>query len=236
MRRRRRRPGWRWTRSKNYIFAVSAVFALLFSGAIGMTIAWLTHQSGLTNQFEVANVAASVEETFNPDEGTKKDVSIQNDSSVPAYVRAAVTIWWEDADGNVLWGTPVAGTDYTIEWNLSSDTSTSGWVKGTDGFYYYTSSLDPKGSYDASDTPSTSDGKDTTVNLIDSCTENNAEAHRNDGKYLVVDIAAQVIQADPSQAVTEAWGDDNGGAVTGVSADGSLVISTGSTGGEGDAP
>lgn len=235
MRRRRRRPGWRWTRSKNYIFAVSAVFALLFSGAIGMTIAYLTHQSGLTNQFEVANVAASVEETFNPDEGTKKDVSIQNDSSVPIYVRAAVTVWWEDKDGNVLWGTPEAGTDYEITWNLSLDASKSNWVKGTDGFYYYTAPLDPKGSSDASDTSGTSGGKDTTVNLIDSCTENNAEAHRNDGKYLVVDIAAQVIQADPSHAVTEAWGSGSGGSVTGVSTDGSLTISTGSTGGEGDA-
>lgn len=235
MRRRRRRLGWRWTRSKNYIFAVSAVFALLFSGAIGMTIAYLTHQSGLTNQFEVANVAASVEETFNPDEGTKKDVSIQNDSSVPAYVRAAVTVWWEDKDGNVLWGTPEAGTDYEITWNLSSDTSTSGWVKGTDGFYYYTSPLDPKGSYDASDTPGTSDGKDRTENLINSCTEIGADEHHAAGKYLVIDIAVQSIQADPSQAVTEAWGDDNGGSVTGVSADGSLTISTGSTGGEEDA-
>lgn len=237
MRRMRKRPGWRRTRSKNYIFAVLAVFALLFSGVAGMSIAYLVHQAGLINRFAVAEVKASVEENFRPEQGEKADVCIRNESSVPVYVRAAVSVWWEDAAGSVLWGIPAAGTDYEITWNLS-DQPAAGWVRGTDGFYYYTNSLEPA---DASD------GQNRTEDLISSCKEINADTHREEGKYLVVDIAAQVIQADPPRAVTEAWGSESGGSVSSVSADGGLEILeaaasenseilTDSTGGEEDAP
>ena len=49
-----------------------------------------------------------------------------------------------------------------------------------------------------------------TKNLIDSIS---VSMSYSDGRQLVVDIAVQSIQADPADAVTEAWGiapDENG--------------------------
>ena len=47
-----------------------------------------------------------------------------------------------------------------------------------------------------------------------------------DGRHLVVEIDVQAVQADPVDAVSEAWGPDRGGAVTGVATDGTLTVSS----------
>ena len=47
-----------------------------------------------------------------------------------------------------------------------------------------------------------------------------------DDRHLVVEIDVQAVQADPVDAVKEAWGLDRGGAVTGVAADGTLTVSS----------
>ena len=51
----------------------------------------------------------------------------------------------------------------------------------------------------------------------------------DDGRIFYVDIAAQSIQATPADAVKEAWGEENGGAVETAAVDGSLKVSTDST-------
>lgn len=217
--RRRRRARYQ----KNSICALSILLALLIGGTAGLTVAYLSHRSGITNEFETGNVETQVEENFDGD--TKTDAGVANTGNVPAYVRVAVTVYWEDKDGNILWGTPGENADYSILWNLSEDPAAAGWVRGSDGCYYYTVPLEPEGA---------DDGTDRTEALITSCREENAEEHRRDGRYLVVDIAAQSVQAEPSQAVVDAWGSENGGSVRSVGSDGSLVIEAGSTDGEGD--
>ena len=65
----------------------------------------------------------------------------------------------------------------------------TGWVTGSDGYYYYTSPV-------AAD--------DTTGVLIKSCTEITGKAPV--GCNLSVEIMAEAIQSVPEEAVEDAWG------------------------------
>ena len=58
----------------------------------------------------------SVQETLSGN--VKSDVKAKNTGTAPAYIRAAVDIYWQDAtSGARLWEEPQAGTDYEIVWN-----------------------------------------------------------------------------------------------------------------------
>lgn len=163
------------------------VGVLLLAGTAG-AFAWLSVTGVLVNEFGFGSVAPSVDEKL--DGNVKSDVTITNKGSAPAYLRAAVDIYWQDQDGARLWDEPVAGTDYVIERGNVSDASASNsassWVAASDGFYYWTSSVAPM---------------DKTGVLIKSVTERKA-----DGKNLVVDISTQAIQSTPDEAVHDAWG------------------------------
>lgn len=198
---RRRRYQRLRTSNKNYIYVLVAAVAVIIAGTAGATLAYLSHQSGLTNQFQIAEVSTEIDEDFTGGD-TKKDVSVQNTGDVPAYIRAAVIIGWEDAKGNPLIdeNAPLEGTDYTMQMNLENSISTEGeWVLASDGYYYYTMPVE---------------GKEATDILIKECVDKKLDVHKNEGKYLVVDIAAQSIQAEPAAAVLDAWGAESGGSVT----------------------
>lgn len=78
----------------------------------------------------------------------------------------------------ILSDIPEENVDYQMK-----RTTSENWIRGDDGYYYYASILQPKQS---------------TENIIDECTSTT-------NKNLVVDILTQSIQAQPSQAVQEAW-------------------------------
>ena len=212
---RRRRYHRGRNRKKNHIGILIAAVAVIIAGTAGATLAYLSHQSGLTNQFQIAEVSTTVNEEF--DGETKSDVKIKNTGDVPAYIRAAVIIGWQDEEGNALIdeAAPEVNKDYTIAWNLNGTGSNGQWIKGSDGYYYYTSPVD---------------GNAETDILIQECKDIKLGEHKNAGKYLVVDIAAQSIQATPAAAVKEAWGPDKG-AVTDVTDDGTLEIQEAQAGG-----
>lgn len=198
---RRRRYQRLRTLNKNYIYVLVAAVAVIIAGTAGATLAYLSHQSGLTNRFQIAEVSTEIEEEF--DGTTKSNVKIENIGDVPAYIRAAVIIGWEDAEGNPLIDeeAPKENTDYTIEMNLNSSSAEGKWVLANDGYYYYTMPVAGGGE---------------TENLINQCKDINLQAHKQAGKYLVVDIAAQSIQAEPAAAVLDAWGNGSSGPVTDV--------------------
>lgn len=209
VRRRRRHRG----KKKNHIYILITVLAVICAGTAGITLAYLSGQSRLTNHFGIAEVSAEVEEdVFDSASGIKEGVSIKNTGTTSAYIRATVTIYWKDEDQNILWGTPEENVDYKILWNLGTNPGAGGWIKGADGYYYHTTPVEENTD---------------TAELIQSCVEQNAAGHREEGKYLVVDIAAQAIQAEPAQAVLEAWDS----AVTGVDDGGVLTVHTEDTGG-----
>lgn len=156
---------------------------LLLTLFIGGTTAFLIAKGNpVTNTFTPSRVASSVIENFVKYGTEKKDVSIRNSGDTTSYIRAYINITWQDNDGNVYPATPVAGTDYSIELNLTDD----GWFKKGD-FYYFKSPVEP--------------GKDTAI-LIKSCTYlGNAPA----GYGLNVEILGSAIQSVPISVVHDNW-------------------------------
>lgn len=167
------------------------VGVILLAGTAG-TLAWLSVTGVLVNQFGIGSVTPSVQETLNGK--VKSDVKAKNTGTAPAYIRAAVDIYWQDQDGARLWDEPKeepeGEADYEIAWSVadaSSANSAYNWVKASDGFYYWTSPVAP--------------AAETGV-LINRVTELKA----TEGRNLVVDISTQAVQATPDEAVRDAWG------------------------------
>ena len=168
---------------KSIVLLVS--LALLLTVTVGGTLAFLVAVDGpLTNTFTPSEITTEVEEKL--DGQTKKDVKIQNTGDIDAWIRATVVITWQDKDGNVYGQMPVAGTDYSISYDLAN-----GWVKGDDGFYYWTKPVAAE--------------KETGV-LIKSCTVGGATAVAPPSGYnLNVEIIGSGIQSKPAAAFNQAW-------------------------------
>lgn len=176
--------------SKRKRIIAMLVGVILLAGAAG-TLAWLSVTGVLVNQFGIGSVTPSVQETLN--DNVKSNVKAKNTGSAPAYIRAAVDIYWQDAtSGARLWEELQAGTYYEIEWSdqlrdASGAKQDSTWLKASDGFYYWTSPVAP--------------GEETGA-LIKSA----KELSRVEGRNLVVDVSTQAVQSVPDEAVHEAWG------------------------------
>ena len=109
---------------------------------------------------------------------TNKPVSEDAEgSNIPAYIRAAIVVNWQDAEGNLWASPPVKNKDYVI----SSDCAMIG------GYYYYNGECAPGSSFPI------------TVTLT-------ANATPPAGCTLHVKILAEGIQCMPADAVENAWG------------------------------
>ena len=177
---------------KMHHFKKSAVLlialALIVTVGVGSTLAYLIDTSTeVTNTFQPSEVTCRVDETFK--DNVKSAVRIQNTSDtgdVDAYIRAAVVVTWKDADGNVYGQKPVEDRDYYLEIKENTD-----WILSTtDGYYYHKSPVEP--------------GESTSI-LIESCGLKAGVTSPSD-YYLSVEIVAEAIQAEPADAVKEAWG------------------------------
>lgn len=164
--------------SKALVSVLALVLAII--AGIGTTTAYLTVKSNdAVNTFQYAAVTCAVSENF--DGSTKSDVKIQNTGNIPAFIRCTVLVTWKDANGNVYSKTPIQGTDYSLSLG-------SGWLQGSDGYYYWSDPVWPQ---------------EFTGVLIGACTKiANAPA----GFTLSVEILADAIQSEPANAVSEAWG------------------------------
>ena len=159
--------------------------------AVGGTIAYLfTSTQQVINTFSVPSDGSSVVEEI--EDNVKKEVVIANTGDVDSYIRAKVIFTWQNADGKVH-PTKVKATDYTITWGTE-------WKRIPDsetGFYYY------NGVVKANDNnPSTT--SDQTTALFTHCTP--TAAGPEEGYTLHVEILSQSIQAEPDEAVQDAWG------------------------------
>lgn len=172
---------WKENMNKSRMCTVVLLGIILFLMVSGMgtTLAYLSRKSGVDNTFVMGDVQTEITENF--ENNVKTNVAVRNKGNVPVYIRAAVLVYWQDAHNNVLPDKPAEKTDYTITLNQDN-----GWIKGSDGYYYY---------------PQIVNAGESTRALIDRCEQTTASAE----KTLVVDIAAQSIQANPPAAVTEAW-------------------------------
>lgn len=172
--------------------------ALLLLVAVGTTLAYVfTKTEPVENKFNPSKVSCAVVENGNLSENTanvvqtgnnKTNVQIKNTGDTDAYIRVAVVINWMSEDGTKVWATkPVEGTDYSITYATGT-----GWVKGSDGYWYYTRSVPP------------TDGSNLTGILI-----SDAKVLKDapqEGYYLSVEIVASALQAKPASVVTSQWG------------------------------
>ena len=168
---------------------IALLVGVIFLAGTAGTLAWLSVTGVLVNQFGIGSVTPSVQETLSGN--VKSNVKAENTGTAPAYIRAAVDIYWQDAtSGARLWEEPQAGTDYEIAWSVadaSGANSASSWVKASDGFYYWTSPVAPN--------------RETDVFIASV-----AEFKATEGRNLVVDVSTQSVQSAPDEAVHEAWG------------------------------
>ena len=154
---------------------------LLLMISVGGTIAFVvTHTSEIRNTFTESVVKCEVDETFK--DNVKSNVSIKNTGDTTAYIRAFVNVTWMNESGQVASVSPKS-TDYMIEY------SDSGWLKGSDGYYYYTLPVQPNNK---------------TAVLINSC-ELLETASAPDGYYLSVEIVCSAIQSTPVSVVSDIW-------------------------------
>lgn len=176
--------------TKKMLVLLTALIVVLCA-AVGGTVAYLVTSTGpVTNTFTPSKVTTEIDEKFN--EKVKNEVKIKNKGDVDAYIRAAVVITWQDANGVVLGQKPVAGTDYLITWTLNDWTALN-----SDGYYYYTNPVSANGG--------------TTGVLFTECKP--VKPAPVDGYTLHVEIISEAIQAEPTSVVTGAWGvsvDGNG--------------------------
>lgn len=168
--------------AKRRVVIAAAAVVLVATTAISGAVAFLSDTtSSVTNTFKPAEVETKTDEDW--DGVTKANVKFENTGDMDVYIRANFIISIQDKDKNLYAKQPVAGTDYTITMGSSTN-----WKKGSDGFYYYTKAV--------------KSGESTDV-LID---EIKTLIPESDGLFLDVQVLSQAIQADPDDAVKEAWG------------------------------
>lgn len=182
---------------------IVAVAVLAMCGA-GGAVAWFGVQDNVLNTFTRGEIQPSIEEAFDASSTVKENVFVKNEGTAPAYMRATVSVYWEDLDGNQLWEAPKEGSDYTMKWgNAVSEGANPRWILGGDGYYYWS---DPVGA------------NEQTENLIDKAMQSGTIGD----KRLVVDISTQALQANLSagEGFDKVWSASSGLA---VGVDGVLV-------------
>lgn len=182
---------------------------LLIGSGIGMTVGFLsTRTEPVQNDFTYGKVSCEVLETFDKENNRyiKRDVRIKNTGNTSAYIRVLLVFTWKDKDGNVYVNKPQINKDYQINPDLSKGWSIYQNSIGTFSYYY---------KYPVA-------AGEATPNLIDSLRQTPGVVGPENGKYaLSVEIVADAVQAEPADAVMNAWD----GAT--VDEDGTLTITGG---------
>lgn len=182
---------------------------LLIGSGIGMTVGFLsTRTEPVQNDFTYGKVSCEVLETFGKENNRyiKRDVRIKNTGNTSAYIRVLLVFTWKDEKGNVYVNKPQINEDYQINPDISNGWSIYQNSIGTYSYYY---------KYPVA-------AGDVTPNLIDSLSQIPGVVGPENGKYaLSVEIVADAVQAEPADAVTDAWDGAK------VGADGALTITGG---------
>ena len=131
---------------------------------------------------------------------------IKNTGNTSAYIRVLLVFTWKDANGNVYVNKPQINKDYQINPDISNGWSIYQNSIGTFSYYY---------KYPVA-------AGEETPNLIDSLRQTPGVVGPENGKYaLSVEIVADAVQAEPTDAVMDAWDRAT------VGADGTLTITGG---------
>lgn len=152
--------------------ALIIALALILVLAVGGTVAYIfTQTDPVINTFTPTEAKITVDEETSNNQKTSITV-VNNSTGVPVYIRVALVANMIDKDENVT------GAASVPEFTLGKD-----WIKGSDGYYYYTKAVPVGGS--------TGNLLDTPMTLLEN---------------MQVVVLADAIQAMPKQAVIDAWG------------------------------
>ena len=166
--------------------------ALVLLTAAGITTAYLFRKAEADNPLTGAVVSCQVQEVLDKTLYTgggqhigteKSEIRIQNTGNTEAYLRIRLVSYWVNAQGE-----PIGMASRLPAVSPSAEQ----WAAGSDGCtYYYRTPVAPG---------------DLTEILCDPITL--AAVTLEDGTvgYQVLELLTEAIQADPSRAVTEAWG------------------------------
>ena len=178
--------------SKKAITVIASVL-ILISVSVGATVAYLIAKTpSIENSLQTATVSCAVQGDTSAE--LKSNITIKNTGNTDAYLRAKILVVWQADNGVINANTPVEGTDYALT------IGSTNWLLGSDGYYYYRSSVAPDS---ASET------------LISATT---LLSERPEGYSLSVQIYASAIQSNPQSAVAQVWN-------ARVGADGNLIVS-----------
>lgn len=168
-------------------FLIAFCVCILACAAVSGSLAWLISTPGpVVNEFIPGEVTIQVDETFNGT--TKQNVRIKNTGTVPAYIRVALIPAWVDDEGNIA-AKPASlelKDDCNIAWGKDGNGYEADWFKGSDGFYYCKTVINPG---------------DSTPILIKSCTVKDGE-HEYDFELQVI---ASAVQSLPTSTVETVW-------------------------------
>ena len=167
--------------STKAIIILVSIITVLVTG-LSTTLAVIVQRTeSITNTFTPGKIVLSQTETA---------VTNTAESDVAVYVRLAIVVNYQDDNGNVYHEGAieedgvVKDPDYRI-------TTTSDWLKGGDGFYYYTKPIAP--GYSSTAFP--------TVAAI-TLDASNPKLNYN----LVTTYVTAGVQASPTEVVNLAWG------------------------------
>ena len=164
--------------NRKYTITLVSLILILTIG-VGGTLAYLITSTGeVKNTFTPADYDIEINETL--EDGAKKNVTATNMSDFDMYLRAAIVVTWTNADGNVI-PQPSGATVTGIP-----DGDVGNW-KMVGDYWYYNTAVAPNGTTDAI--------------IAEARMENLPEGVKGN-----IEILVQGIQAEPDQAVIDAWG------------------------------
>lgn len=157
------------------------------TAAVGVTLAFMLRTAQARNTFAPAAVSCQVHEKLDGTErtggtntgGIKTDITVKNTGNVPAFVR--VYLVWNWSTGTNVAGAPSSAPAITLR---------PGWLKGSDGAYYYTQPVQPD---------------EQTGILCDAIVLTETTAANGDTVQRQLTVLAEAVQANPERAVQEAW-------------------------------
>lgn len=182
--------------SRLYLMLAAALAAAFCIGGI---FAYYTDRQALTNTITAGQNTTKIVEEFDPtpqDDVYKKAVRIENTGDIPCYVRVYLAFSDEEvtgisklsSDGKTYYGM----ADYVK--NLPS-----GWVHGSDGYFYYTKALKP--------------GEKTEYLMKNVKTTWKADMDRHGFELIVREESVQLPANDPGADYKASWAEFHAGEV-----------------------
>ena len=167
-----------------------AATALCIVATVGLTLAFMFKKAEKINRFIPAEVSCAVREKTDGSEvngtdavgGEKSDIRVENIGNVREFLRLKMVSYYVDANGDIVG---------TVSSQYPTLSLKNGWIAGANHTYYYPFPTDPGGMTEILCEPFTL-----------------GQMQLADGKtvYQVIEVIAEAVQAEPSDAAQEVWG------------------------------